>query len=301
MTWCVYLWGQKQKIIIDALVLGQSLKESGTRARMVACVDSSTLEVPMSVHLERFWEVMPVEHLEIPQHLVEGGMQRLKGVYSKLQVWKKFDDDPHWKSKRVCMMDCDMMMRGHSDNVWSFPTPCAVMRGNTDTAVHTPRPAHTYYHGGDIEAYERGEVKMKGGINGGMVFFKPDANEFEKMMEYLRSGRWKAYTNTAEQEFLSHWFGREGRWHAMAPEYNFQLHHVFLSSQWWPPGGQQRASKYYQMLLDNAIIKNWHYSGDEEPADCLCKLVPGDYESDKEKAIEMLAQDSMEKECAVDA
>ena len=103
MTWCVYLWGQKSKIIIDALVLGESLQESGTRARMVACVDSSTLELPMSVHLERYWEVMVVKHLEIPQGLVEAGMERLKGVYSKLQVWEFFDDrrNPFWKSKRV--------------------------------------------------------------------------------------------------------------------------------------------------------------------------------------------------------
>ena len=117
MTWCVYLWGQKSKIIIDALVLGESLKESGTRARMVACVDASTLELPMSVHLERFWEVMVVKHLEIPQRLVEAGMDRLKGVYSKLQVWKLFDDDPHWKSKRVCVLDCDMMFRSHPDPI----------------------------------------------------------------------------------------------------------------------------------------------------------------------------------------
>ena len=67
------LVGQKPKITTDALVLGESLKESGTRARMVACVDSSTVEVPMSVHLERVWEVMPVERLDVPQGLVEAG------------------------------------------------------------------------------------------------------------------------------------------------------------------------------------------------------------------------------------
>ena len=118
---------------------------------MVACVDSSTLELPMSVHLERFWEVMAVEHLEIPEGLVEAGMERLKGVYSKLQVWQLFDDrrNPFWKSKRVCMMDADMMIRGHVDQIWSFQTPAAVMRGNTDCPAHLPRPAHTYYFAGD--------------------------------------------------------------------------------------------------------------------------------------------------------
>ena len=156
MTWCIYLWGQKPKIITDALVLGESLKESGTRARMVACVDSSTLEVPMSVHLERFWEVMPVEPLDVPHDLVAAGMQRLQGVYSKLQVWKLFDDDrgPFYRSKRVCMLDCDMMFPQHAGQIWSFPTPAAVMRGNTDTAVHVPRPVWTYYFSGDPSKYE---------------------------------------------------------------------------------------------------------------------------------------------------
>ena len=274
MTWCIYLWGQKPKIITDALVLGESLKKSGTRARMVACVDSSTLEVPMSVHLERFWEVMPVEPLDVPHSLVEAGMQRLQGVYNKLQVWKLFDDErnPHWKSKRVCMLDVDMMFRAHGDQIWSFSPPAAVMRGNTDSGPHVPRPAHTYYPSGNSSRYERGLEKMKGGINGGLVYFEPSAREFEKMYKYLCSGRWRAMTNMAEQEFLSHWFGRDGKWYALPPEFNFQLHHVFLSSQWWPPGGQARPSKFYQMLNDTSIIKNWHFSGEKEPVDCLYEL-----------------------------
>ena len=101
---------------------------------------------------------MRVEPLEVPPHFVKAGMQRLQGVYSKLQVWKLFDDErnPHWKSKRVCMLDCDMMIRQHADQIWSFKTPAAVMRGNTDTAVHVPRPVWTYYLSGDPSRYERG-------------------------------------------------------------------------------------------------------------------------------------------------
>ena len=199
MTWCIYLWGQKPKIITDALVLGESLKESGTRARMVACVDSSTLEVPMSVHLERFWEVMPVEPLDVPQGLVEAGMERLQGVYNKLQVWKLFDDErnPHWKSKRVCMLDCDMMIRQHADQIWSFQTPAAVMRGPTDSGPHVPRPVWTYDY--SRSRYERGLENMRGGSNGGLVYFEPSAREFRMMYDYLCSGRWSAVAHMEEQ------------------------------------------------------------------------------------------------------
>ena len=126
-----------------------------------------------------------------------------------------------------------------------------------------------------------------------MVYFELDAREFQDMYDYLCSGRWRAVTDMAEQEFLSHWFGRDGRWYALPPEFNFQLHHVFLSSQWWPPGGQARPSKFYQMLNDTSIIKNWHFSGEKEPVDCLYELVPGESAEVREWRIDMLAQDSM--------
>ena len=128
---------------------------------MVACVVADTLEVAMSVHLERFWEVMPIEPLDVPQRLVKAGVERLQGVYNKLQVWTLFDHErkPHWNSKRVCMLDCVMMFPQHADQMWSFPTPAAVMRGNTDTAAHVPRPVWTYYISGDPRRYERGLEK----------------------------------------------------------------------------------------------------------------------------------------------
>ena len=100
-------------------------------------------------------------------------------------------------------------------------------------------------------------------------------------------------TNMAEPEFLSHWFGRHGRWYALPPEFNFQLHQVFLSSKWWPPGGQQRPSMYYQMLVDTTIIKNWHFSAQKEPVDCLYELVPGESDEARDSRVDLLAQDSM--------
>ena len=86
---------------------------------------------------------------------------------------------------------------------------------------------------------------MRGGINGGLVYFEPSAREFHMMYEYLCSGRWKAMTDMAEQEFLSHWFGRDGRWYALPPEYNFQLHHVFYQ---WPVVAAKRTAETLEVL-----------------------------------------------------
>ena len=78
-----------------------------------------------------------------------------------------------------------------------------------------------------------------------------------------------------------------------APQFNFQLHHVFLSGQWWPPGGQARPSKFYQMLNDTSIIKHLHFSGEKEPVDCLYELVPGESAEARDSRVDLLAQDSM--------
>ena len=130
----------------------------------------------------------------------------------------------------------------------------------------------------------------------GLVYFEPSARGFRDMYDYLCSGRGKAVTNMAEQEFLSHWFGRDGRWYALPPEFNFQLHHVFLSGAWWPPVGQERPSMYYQMLCNTHIIKNWHFSGEKEPVDCLFELVDGESPEECQSRIDMLAEDSMLQE-----
>ena len=78
-------------------------------------------------------------------------------------------------------------------------------------------------------------------------------------------------TNCAEQEFLSHYFGRTEEWNSLPGSYNFQVHQLFLSGQWWPPAGQERSSVYYQMIQDTKQVKNWHFSGGLEPVHLLCK------------------------------
>ena len=115
---------------------------------MVACLEPETLQLPMAKHLEAFWEIMPVQPLQLPEHLVQQGMERLRGVYNKLQVWKLFDQHDDWHSYRVCMLDADMLMRNNCDELWGFNTPAGVMRGNTDNALHCPRPKHSFFLGG---------------------------------------------------------------------------------------------------------------------------------------------------------
>ena len=296
-AWCCYIWGTKDRYIIDALVLGKSLKDSGTRVRMVACVDSRTLGLPIAKTLEMYWEIMTVNPLSVG-HLAGTEMKHLEGVYSKLQVWKLFDNNDEWKCARVVMLDVDMMWRGKvSDAIWNASTPAAVMRGNTDSSQVFPRTLSTYFVNGDVGKYERGETKMVGGINAGLIVFTPSTKEFEKMYAIIKNGKWFPRTQMAEQEFLSYYFGKTASWHALGPQYNFQTHQLFLSSDWEPPRGQSTASKYYQMMNDPQLIFNWHFSGKLEPVDCLCDYFRvDDDEAAKDCKIHTLAMESLRHE-----
>ena len=83
---------------------------------------------------------------------------------------------------------------------------------------------------------------MKGGINAGLVCFTPSQAVYRDMYNILINGPWKPKTQMAEQEFLSYYFGETTSWHALGPQYNFQTHQLFLSSDWNPPRGQDSAA-----------------------------------------------------------
>lgn len=51
---------------------------------------------------------------EDPQEVEETDLQGLQGVYSKLQVWKVFDEMPH-KWGTVFFLDIDMLVRANLD------------------------------------------------------------------------------------------------------------------------------------------------------------------------------------------
>ena len=117
-------------------------------------------------------------------------------------------------------------------------TSCIIIRGNTDSSQLYRRTLNTYFANGDVGKYERGEPKMVGGINAGLIVSTPSTKEFEKMYVIIKNGEWSPRTQMAEQEFLCYYFGKTESWHALGPQYNVQTHQLFLSSDWEPPRDQ---------------------------------------------------------------
>ena len=119
-----------------------------------------------------FYKIQGVTHYELPAQLARTQMDRPKGVYSKLQAWKLFAPT----HRRICMLDTDMLVHSSPDGLFSYRTPAGVMRGHGTSCLFEAILTHTIYPAG----WKLGD-KLAGGINGGLVLFKPSILEFKRM------------------------------------------------------------------------------------------------------------------------
>ena len=159
-----------------------------------------------------------------------------------------------------------MLVRANLDDAFADEVPAGVMRGEADSCLFEPRPSHTFFHADTTMRRGDSHPPMKGGINGGLVLFEPDAATYKDMMDELHD--FVPKTKMAEQEFLSYYWGRSGDWHAMHKKYNFQLHHMYLASPQAPPG-QNRQSSFAYMVDHPQEIRVFHFSADQKPSEIL--------------------------------
>ena len=106
--------------------------------------------------MNAFWKIQRVAHLELTRHIRGTEMERLQGVFSKLQTFKLFAEEP-WNLSRIVMMDANMILNDNCDEIFGDALPAAVMRGEADSSLHDKRPAATYFQEGRVESFtERG-------------------------------------------------------------------------------------------------------------------------------------------------
>ena len=151
-----YIWGTKLEVMIDTLVLGNSLQEHGHKAKRFLCINDDTGDIAISRLLRAFWQLVPVEHVISPRHLRGSEQKRLQGVYSKLQTMRIFAHG-NLRQERFLLMDGDMLVRSNIDDLFSTNVPAAVMRGEADTCLFEPRPSHTYFQDGDEKSFTVGK------------------------------------------------------------------------------------------------------------------------------------------------
>ena len=235
-----YICGQSLPIIVDVMVLGNSLKENEVKAEKVLCIHDETREMSISKLMKAFWEIVPVHQVPLPKHLKGSEQERLQGVYSKLQTVNLFSSGS-LRKRRFLLMDADMLVRANLDDVFALGVPAGVMRGDIDSCLLEPRPSRTLYYPGTTMRPGGSHPPMKGGINRGMVLFEPSADTYKDMTVKLRNFR--PSTKMAEKEFLNHYWANS--WHTMDKKYNFQIHQLYFASPEAPPGQERQSSFAY--------------------------------------------------------
>ena len=265
-----YLWGKQTSIVLDCLVLGYSLSTHNTKPARVICCNDDTLEMNACALLAAFWDIIPVSHAKVPDHLQGSELARLRGVYSKMQCWKLFKRKGPHQYNRFLLMDGDMLVRVNIDDIFATSVPAGVMRGEADTCLYEKRPPSTFFQRGDPRSFTHQGMKMKGGINGGLVLFSPDEPTYDKMMKEL--AHFRPVTEMAEQEFLSYYFGKSGSFWGIHKKYNFQIHQLYLTGAGKPPMGQRTPSSYHTMIHNPGEVKTWHFSADVKPSNVLLNM-----------------------------
>ena len=271
-TTCAYacwMWGTRPETLLEILTLGTSHEVHGSKIQRVLCAEPDTRDWMEHHVLRAFWRIKNVQKLKVPDHLAHTELDRLVGVYSKLQVWKYFAD-PDEALRRVLMMDGDMILNGNIDEVFSVQPVAGVMRGEADTCLFEPRPASSFFQDGKTSSFTHEGKKMKGGINGGLVLLEPNLEIWKAMREALKT--FKTPTDMAEQDFISFFFGRKGELNAIHKKNNFQTHQMYFVQGEVPPHGQKTPSTYWWLLNHPDEIKVYHYSSSKKPTNMLLQM-----------------------------
>ena len=231
-----------QRFVLGALVLGHSLKTSGTSFDLVLLHTADVMAVPGAGLLEVFWKTREVEYVQAVEKLISRSEDRFRHVFTKLHV---FGCDDY---EKVVLLDIDLLVRDNIDELAQLKPPCALRRG------HKSLPSHVDV---SLSCYDR-NGQQRFGMNLGVAVLKPCQEELRKMLDSVkRNDPMHEASNGPEQDFLSRWFKN---WTTLNLKYNYQLHQLAYSLDHAGPDAERLQLKFKS-------VKVIHYSGKVKPWD----------------------------------
>jgi hypothetical protein len=174
-AWVTVVYGSSPTYFLGALVLGHTLRKSGTNKDLVLLHtdDVSPLYVDA---LRRYWIPVRVDYIsEKNGYRVSRSMfrdsinTRFKDVFTKLRVFELVQYD------KVCLLDNDLLIRQNADDIFDLTPPAAMIRGKT-SIMHGARVSSKYFWRGQ---------KQNSGINAGVMLVSPDKLTFQVMIKEI--------------------------------------------------------------------------------------------------------------------
>jgi hypothetical protein len=219
-----------------AIVLAQSLINTGSQADRVVLVTNDVTEEGKQILRMFFNHVIPITYIEIPNWRTEKQTWRkyLNLVFTKFHVFNLT------QYKKIILIDADALILKHPDHIFSLDAPAGCFLEdkdlfifyNEDGSYKLPDGPIPWYekfcdiapHGSLIpkEFTERIRTNFKNsGIGGGLMLLEPKLGEFDDIIHNISSGEMKHLIEKKfvwpEQQYLT--LRYSGLWHNINPRF----------------------------------------------------------------------------------
>ncbi|CAE8717900.1 unnamed protein product [Polarella glacialis] len=252
----ICLWGSSANYLIGAMVLGYSLKQTGSKHSRV-CLYTDDVPAGFVELLSLMWDCRPIEHIDAAVRTMSfsESEDRFEKVFTKLRGMALTEFE------KVLMMDIDLLVRDNIDEIFELQAPAAMRRGMNDKwplKTGDPLEGRVFFLGKDASS-PKWSWGQGTGINAGVMLWQPDQKVFEDMMNEIEEPNHPEHCkgNGPEQDYLSRYWA-DAPWKHIGVQYNFQLHQMFFALH---PDRSDRAERAL-LLGESHKIKIVHYSGE---------------------------------------
>jgi len=257
-AYVITLWGSAPDYILGAMVLGHSLKRSGSRHALV-CLHTRDV-APASLRLlSHHWNCRLIEH--VPACLDKLSFQQPNQEHRFDKVFTKLRALSLTEYEKVLVMDIDLVVRSNIDELFELPAPAALRRGMNEWKLRTGDPIDGRAFFGGKDSSPQWSWGQGTGINAGVMLLSPSSHALEQMLEEISEPNHPSHArgNGPEQDYLSRYWA-DAPWTYIGVEFNYQLHQMFFALHpKWASYSDRTA-----LLRRSQDIKVVHFSG--EPA-----------------------------------
>lgn len=153
--------------LLGARVLGQSLKETGTKKDIIALCTETVSDATKEVLKKDGWTIQSVANIHSPYEGLSKRGDYFSGIFSKLHIWNMTEYD------RVTYLDSDVLVVSNIDHMFDCGTFCAAFRHSDlfNAGIIVVEPNNTVFKDmlekiGSLPSYDDGD---QGFLN---VYFK---------------------------------------------------------------------------------------------------------------------------------